>query len=124
VICTIASIVTDLAHVVVRRRDDSCVATISGEIDMSNADEIRSLIEDRLVEDAGLHVIDLTATAYLDSAGIRMLFTIAERLRMRGRRLHVVVPMGASVRRLLVLVDLPSRAELHERIADAFVGDH
>ena len=74
----------DLAHVVVRRRRDSCVATISGEIDMSNADEIRTVLEDRLVEDATMYVIDLTATQYLDSAGLRMLFTIAERLRVHA----------------------------------------
>ena len=84
----------DLAHVVVRRRRDSCVATISGEIDMSNAEEIRTVLEDRLVEDASMYVIDLTATQYLDSAGLRMLFTIAERLRVRGRKLHLVVPEG------------------------------
>ena len=75
----------DLADVVVRRRRDSCVATISGEIDMSNADEIRTVLEDRLVEDASMYVIDLTVPQYLDSAGLRMLFTIAERLRVRGR---------------------------------------
>jgi anti-anti-sigma factor len=98
------------------------VATISGEVDMSNADEIRGLLEDRLVEDAELHVIDLTATAYLDSAGVRMLFTIAERLRTRGRHLHVVVPVGASVRRVLLLVDLPSRAVFHERIDEILAG--
>ena len=42
----------ELARVVVRRRREACVATITGEIDVSNADEIRLLLEDRLVEDA------------------------------------------------------------------------
>jgi len=112
----------DLAHVVVRRRRDSCIATISGEIDMSNAEEIRTVLEDRLVEDASMYVIDLTATQYLDSAGLRMLFTIAERLRVRGRRLHLVVPEGASVRRLLAIVELPSRVTMHARVDEAFAG--
>jgi anti-anti-sigma factor len=106
----------ELARVVVRRRREACVATITGEIDVSNADEIRLLLEDRLVEDAALHVIDMTATKYLDSAGVRMLFTIAERLRERGRRLHVVVPDDSAIRRLLVFVELDSRVELYPRI--------
>ena len=71
----------DLAHVVVHRNAESCVATVSGEIDMSNAEAIRGLLEDRLVEDAPIHVIDLSTTEYIDSAGVRMLFTLAERLR-------------------------------------------
>jgi anti-anti-sigma factor len=112
----------DLAQVVVRRRRDSCVATISGEVDMSNADEIRTVLEDRLVEDATMYVIDLTATLYLDSAGLRMLFTIAERLRVRGQRLHLVVPEGSSVRRLLAIVELSSRVTMHARVDEALAG--
>jgi anti-anti-sigma factor len=78
------------------------------------------VLEDRLVEGASMYVIDLTATQYLDSAGLRMLFTIAERLRVRGRRLHLVVPEGASVRRLLAIVELPSRVTM--RVDEAFAG--
>ena len=89
---------------------------------MSNADEIRTVLEDRLVEDATTYVIDLTGTQYLDSAGLRMLFTIAERLRVRGRTLHLVVPEGASVRRLLTIVEMPSRVSMHARVDEALAG--
>jgi anti-anti-sigma factor len=110
--------VDELARVVVRRQSDACVATVTGEIDISNADEIRMLLEDRLVEDAALHVIDLTETQYLDSAGIRMLFTVAERLRERGRTLHIVVPDDSAVRRLMLIVELPSRVALHPALSE------
>jgi anti-anti-sigma factor len=108
--------VDELAHVTLDSFDDSYVATISGEIDMSNADEICRWLERSLVRDASRHVIDLSSTTYLDSGGVRMLFTIAERLRSRGRQLHIVVPEGAPIHRILMLVELSSRATMHDTL--------
>jgi anti-anti-sigma factor len=99
--------------------NDCYVATISGEIDMSNAEEICRTLENGLVRDANRHVIDLSPTTYLDSGGVRMLFTIAERLRSRGRQLHIVVPETAPIHRILVLVELSSRAAFHDTLDDA-----
>jgi anti-anti-sigma factor len=110
--------VDELANVVVRRRGTVCVATITGEIDISNVDEVASLLEDQLAEDATVQVIDLTGTSYLDSAGLRILYVIAERLRARRRTLHLVVPEEASILRLLELIDLPRHVEMHSRIED------
>ena len=106
----------ELTKVVVHRRDTVCVATITGEIDISNVDEIASLLENQLAEDAHVQVIDLTGTSYLDSAGLRILYVIAERLRARRRTLHLVVPEQAPILRLLELIDLPRHVEMHSRI--------
>jgi anti-sigma B factor antagonist len=110
--------VDELASVVVHRRDSVCVATITGEIDVSNVDEVASRLEGQLAEDAPVQVIDLTGTSYLDSAGLRLLYVIADRLRARRRTLHLVVPEHAPILRLLELVDLPRHVEMHTRIAD------
>jgi anti-sigma B factor antagonist len=110
--------VHELATVVVRRRDTVCVATIIGEIDISNVEEVATALEGQLAEDASVQVIDLTGTSYLDSAGLRILYVIADRLRARRRTLHLVVPEQALIMRLLELVDLPRHVEMHTRIED------
>ena len=91
----------DLARVHVALVDDCYVATITGEIDMSNAEDLARVLEEQLVRDADRHIVDLSGTTYLDSAGVRMLFAISERLQTRGRDLHVVVPEAAAIHRVL-----------------------
>jgi anti-anti-sigma factor len=110
--------VDELANVVVRRRGTASVATITGEIDISNVDDVASVLDGQLAEDAAVQVIDLTGTSYLDSAGLRILYVIAERLRARRRTLHLVVPEEAPILRLLELIDLPQHVEMHTTIAD------
>ena len=114
----------DLARVHVALVDDCYVATITGEIDMSNAEDLARVLEEQLVRDAARHIVDLSGTTYLDSAGVRMLFAISERLQSRGRDLHVVVPEAAPD---------PPRApasstsrvarQVHPRLEEAFDGD-
>jgi anti-sigma B factor antagonist len=113
----------DLARVHVALVGDCYVATITGEIDMSNAEDLARVLEEQLVRDAARHIVDLSGTTYLDSAGVRMLFAISERLLTRGRDLHVVVPEAAPIHRVLLIVDLASRAQVHPRLEDAFDGD-
>ena len=43
-------------------------------------------------------VVDLAATTYLDSAGINLLFGLADELRDRQQRLHLVVADGSPSR--------------------------
>ena len=42
---------------------------------------------------------------YFDSAGIRLLFTLAIRLKTRRQELRVIVPPGAVVQRVLEITD-------------------
>ena len=112
----------ELARVQVALVDDCYVATITGEIDMSNAEDLARVLEQQLVRDGDRHIVDLSGTTYLDSAGVRMLFAISERLRSRGRDLHVVVPEAGPIHRVLVIVDLASRARVHSRLEEAFAG--
>lgn len=80
------------------------VAHLAGEVDVSNV----AFIEQELETAAGrdpLFVVDLSRTEYFDSAGIRMLFTLAARLKNRRQDLRVIVPHGAIVRRVLEITD-------------------
>jgi anti-sigma B factor antagonist len=86
--------------------DDVVVARVSGEIDLSNAADVGARLRAAVPNAALGLVIDLTATDYLDSSGVHLLFDLAERLGRRQQQLRVVVPEGAPVRRVLRIVEL------------------
>ena len=101
--------------------DDVVVARVSGEIDLSNASEVGEAMSAAVPNIALGLVIDLTATAYLDSSGVHLLFDLAERLQRRQQQLRVVVPEDAPVRRVLRIVELdetvPMMASVEEAVA-------
>jgi anti-anti-sigma factor len=66
-------------------------------------------------------VVDLTAVEYLDSAGLRMLYRIAERLAPRRLALCVVAPDRSPVRRILTLSGFDSYAPIAPTV-EAAVG--
>jgi anti-anti-sigma factor len=86
--------------------DDVVVARLSGEIDLSNAADVGEQLAAAVPNVALGLVIDLTATAYLDSSGVHLLFDLGERLQRRQQQLRVVVPEGGPIRRVLRIVEL------------------
>jgi anti-anti-sigma factor len=98
------------------------VVHVIGEFDISQAPSLRqSLMDAADNRDIGI-VVDLTQTTYLDSAGVNILFELAEALKRRQLQLALVVPEGGLVERVVSLVDLGSAAHLHRRV-DAAVQE-
>jgi anti-anti-sigma factor len=112
---------SDLARIEFTGRDDVVVARLSGEVDLSNATEVGDELTGAIPNSALGLVLDLTATDYLDSSGVHLVFELAERLRRRQQRLRVVVPPGVPIRRVLRIVELddtvPVVATVDEAIA-------
>jgi anti-sigma B factor antagonist/stage II sporulation protein AA (anti-sigma F factor antagonist) len=108
-----------LAEVVVDRDASGPIVRVRGEIDLSNAESVRTELLDAVPRDARGMVLDLTETTYLDSTGIRLLFDLAERLQSRRQRLVLVVHEQALVRRVLVLTKLDDAVPLHDDVAGA-----
>jgi anti-anti-sigma factor len=79
------------------------VARLSGEVDSSNASELRLVISERLPATASGLVLDLSAVSYLDSSGVHLLFDLSRRLRARRQSIRLVVPERSPVRRVLAL---------------------
>lgn len=92
-----------LADLAVEEEDGAVVARITGEIDLSNAATLERAMLDTVPNTATGMVVDLTGVSYLDSAGIRMLGEMAERLRWREQLLAVVAPEGSRVRGVLTM---------------------
>ena len=98
---------------------DVRVVAVQGDVDISRAPVLRQELR-RSVDnhDLGL-VVDLCETRYLDSAGVNVLFELAEDLTERQLAFALVVPEGGLVERVVMLVDLASVAQLHRSVAAA-----
>ena len=91
---------TDLARFTVQRLDGMSVLRVDGEVDISNAEQLAAAM-DRAAGDARTVALDLSGTTYLDSAGIRLVFNLAERLQTRRGRVRLIVPEDSPIRAVL-----------------------
>jgi anti-anti-sigma factor len=95
------------------------VVRVSGEVDASNADDLRdALLRAVSNQHRGL-VVDLSETSYLDSAGIQLLFDVAERLRVRQLELRVVALPESFVADVLRVTRLEQRVGVDSRLGEA-----
>ena len=109
----------ELASVEIDRLEGVVLARVSGELDASNATRVQErLLEGLGNEGAGL-VVDLTETAYVDSAGIRILFDIGERLSVRGMQLRLVAAPDSFTADVLDSVRIADRFPVEETAASA-----
>jgi anti-sigma B factor antagonist len=108
--------VTELARVEASSADGTQVVRIAGEIDLSNATRVRDAIVEA-TPDVPMVVLDLTAVEYLDSAGIAMLFRLAERLGYHRQELRLVVPPDALIRGVIRLTRLDQVVSVTDSIA-------
>jgi anti-anti-sigma factor len=92
------------------------VATGEGEIDSSNAAELRLALSERLPSASSALVLDLSGVSYLDSSGIHLLFDLGRRLAARRQSLRLVVPDGAPMRRVLELCAIDTVAPMDREL--------
>lgn len=95
------------------------VCALHGELDASNVDDALRRLIDAVANDAPGLALDLTDTVYLDSAGVRVLFELARRLRSHRQELRIVVPAEGLVRRVLVLTALADVVPLDADVPSA-----
>lgn len=112
----------ELATLTVERTGDLHVARIAGEVDISNAATLGEGIASEASNDAAGLVLDLTPTSYLDSAGIRLLFELKQRLADRRQTLAVVVPEDSLIRSALLITEVDQAIELHGELDSALAS--
>jgi anti-anti-sigma factor len=106
-----------LARIEAGRGPQRGVLAIHGEIDISNAQEVSAAIEAAMPNGTETLVIDLTGTTYLDSAGVQLLFLLAQRLQTRRQALTLVVPEEAPIRAVLELTGMPKVVHMMAQLA-------
>lgn len=97
---------SQLARVEAGERDGACLIYVGGEVDLSNAREVMDAIGALVPGDASLVVVDLSGARYVDSAGLAMIFRLAERLECSRQELRLVVPLLSPIRAVVELTGM------------------
>lgn len=95
------------------------VARVDQDIDAANAVTTQRQLADALGPDDLTLVIDLSATRYVDSAGIDMLLRLSDRLDQRRAKLILVIPEASQLMRLATIVGLPGAVPIHSGLTEA-----
>jgi anti-anti-sigma factor len=113
--------VSQLAQLRIDDAGGVTVATVDGEIDLSNATELEMAISHAVENDALGLVIDLGRVDYVDSSGVTLLFNLARRVARRQQQFAVVVPAEAHVAEILSLSGAGDALPLHDSLEAALV---
>src|SRR6185437_16585852 len=83
----------------VDRRDDAVVVSLAGELDLYNAEEVRSALLDACASEPHLLVVDLEEVRFIDSTALGVL--IEARSRMAERSSFRLASPGLETKRAL-----------------------
>jgi stage II sporulation protein AA (anti-sigma F factor antagonist) len=92
----------------IRSDGDAVLVVIVGEIDLSNAETVSDSVAGALSNFTMRAVIDLSAVDYIDSIGMRVLFSLATRLETLQISLKLIAPLGSPARRVIEICSLDS----------------
>jgi anti-anti-sigma factor len=108
-----------LADVQITHVRHALVARLTGEIDMSNAEEMGATVIGATPNEAAGAVVDLSGVDYMDSAGIYVVYGMRASLQARGQTLILVIPAESPVHDALRLSGAERPGEIAETIDDA-----
>ena len=111
-----------LAQVHEEWSSDTPIGRVEGEIDASNVADVAGRLRGLLANTSHGLIVDLTPTAYLDSAGINMLFVLGDELRTRQQRLRLVVGPTTPIARMIALTGLDRTHATFGTLAEAVAG--
>jgi anti-anti-sigma factor len=106
----------------ITRQGDVVVARLDGEIDLANTPTVSAAVLEAVPNDAAGLVVDLSGVRYIDSVGIRMLFTFVRSLHASRQGMAIAIPPESPVRKLLKITHLDEATELRDSIDQAVVA--
>ena len=80
---------------------DHVSITITGEIDLSNAEQVEEQITSAVPNHCTSASVDLTDVTYVDSVGMRIFFNLVAQLRTAQIELKVIAPPTSPARRIV-----------------------
>jgi anti-sigma B factor antagonist len=93
--------VTDQAEFITEERPGITVLKVTGEIDILNAGDLRTAMENAATDDQRGLVVVLAGVSYFDSQTLEILVDFSKRLILGRRKMSLVAPAGSPPRRLL-----------------------
>lgn len=106
----------------VSARAGATVVTLTDDIDVGTAADLGDALVEAVPSDSSGLVLDLTSVRYVDSAGIRMLFTVARQLERYRQGLALALPGTSPLQRLLKITDLAEVATICYEVPDCIAG--
>lgn len=103
-----------IANVNVTHDDHDVRVVVNGEIDLTNRDAIADQLNAEITNHTTSVVIDLDGVSYLDSSGLRLFFTLADRLRILQVELALVVSEASMSRQIIALSGLDQLVEVRD----------
>jgi anti-anti-sigma factor len=91
---------------------------VHGPIDLPSAAELHRRLEDASRGGVLPLTIDLTGVNHLASAGVRLLYQLAEQMATDGSRLRLIAPTGTAAHQVLTLTALYQFTEIIEELGD------
>lgn len=101
------------------RRGSLVVASMRGEIDLSNGERLGLAVAEATPSDARGVVLDLGEVEFIDSYGIFVIAGLRQRLREHEQTLVLVVPKEGLIRRTIDMVGIASFVPVEEDVGGA-----
>jgi anti-sigma B factor antagonist len=98
-------------------RDGAVVVSLAGELDLYNAEEVRSALLEACAGHPGLLVVDLGEVRFIDSTALGVL--IEARSRLTDRSGFRLASPGLETRRALEVSGLDRHFLVHDTVAEA-----
>lgn len=108
-----------MAEVRFEREDETVVAILTGEVDMSNATSVRQQIAESVTPDDDAVIIDMSELSFIDSAGLHALIELGTVLDERRQKLLLCLPPGSTIRRAIEIIGLPHAVSVYSDRSEA-----
>jgi len=109
----------NLGDVEVTVEDSLIIASLTGEVDISNAPSVEEAIASAIPNHASAIILDLTELEYIDSAGISLIYRLREKLQVRGQDLKLVIPANSPAADALRLAGVAPHLPIMESVQEA-----
>lgn len=100
------------------QQDDVCVVTVSGEVDVHTAAQLRATLDDEIAAGHTKIVLDLDDVGFLDSTGLGVLVGRLKLVRNHSGWLRIVCS-NDRVMRVFRITGLDKVFGIHPSVADA-----
>jgi len=104
----------------VRTEGEMTIVALSGDVDLENSPQVRSVLLDSVGERRGI-LVEMSAVSYIDSSGIASLVEAYQSAR-RANTAFALVAVSDAAMRVLELARLDQVFSIHSSVSDALAN--